>query len=219
MAGNYIRHVVLNDKVPGFVNPNLSIPKDGFDGTTYSACVTTAVYPLGTKIAVYNDATNWPGWSTLVYGWYQDGSDGPTSSQEISTGYGVCSHACSCESMADGTYHGPYRYTTDITNSDLTRGGPAVIPVHALSTCTYGWFWCGGVCPNVCITRWQGDTGYLANEHGQAATPGQQVIFLDDGTSGSQLERADITGLEDGTDCEVRKFDNLAHGWILKVQA
>ena len=68
MATVAMNDVVLYDKWPGYPNFNLSKPTNGFDSTVSGSgnCVSTPLYPPGTKIAInYNatDQSEWPGQS------------------------------------------------------------------------------------------------------------------------------------------------------------
>lgn len=75
MAENIrLSHLVLYDKWPGIPNPNLGIPRGGFDATAWNlstkddtAMADAPPYPLGTKIQAYTDNSNCPGYYTMMY--------------------------------------------------------------------------------------------------------------------------------------------------------
>lgn len=75
MAENIrLAHLILYDKWPGTPNPNLGIPRGGFDATEWNLSTMDDTdkadnppYPLGTKIQVYTDNSECPGNYTMMY--------------------------------------------------------------------------------------------------------------------------------------------------------
>lgn len=180
MAAIPLGHILLIDRWPGPVNPNLGIPTGGWDGTTHS-CVTASVYPPGTKIMAYSDATPNPGWYTMYYGviaGYSAGtkpcSDGPE--QDVSDGKMWCAHSCLTADVGDATYTNltyndgsvAPRYvlgacgTSAIT--DLTLGEPIALACVTAEGNEFAWFWIGGVCPVGDVTMFQGSSGDATQE-------------------------------------------------------
>jgi len=99
MAGINLSSVILNDRWPGAVNPNLGVPKGGFDNTVDNYKTTSAAdtpkYPLGTKIMNYTDNSWAPGWYTMMYLEYHSYESGGLYdvSADISDGFPGCAHA------------------------------------------------------------------------------------------------------------------------------
>jgi len=169
MANFRLSKLVLQDKFPGAVNPNLSTPTDGWDNTKDNFVTTAASdqpsYPVGTKISVYTDNTNCPGYYTMAYlALTSCYSSGACISADFSDGKFFCSHpktGCASQTQFADTSEVPYYvvhmcYTTAAT--DLTKGTPVAIPCATLAPDgsaastngygdAYGWFWVGGVCP------------------------------------------------------------------------
>lgn len=123
----------LLDILPGRPVPYYSTPSGGFTGAA-SHSVEAAAYDVGTKIQVYNKTLGVAGWSTLVYG--KLATEGETN---------VClvRHVC----VMDKTTPSPFEFTNEEGNDNGEGMSPAVIPAATLTVEYYGWFWCGGVCP------------------------------------------------------------------------
>lgn len=208
------QNLILYDKWPGAVNPNQSMPVDGWDGTS-THDVSLPAYPIGTKIMKYNDSTYNPGWYTMMYLQFAEGSDyafdgnGDITAQGLGSGF--CFQYETTGNMdADGTAK-YYLVTNDLTNSCATLTDEAGSGLSFSARCAvaagdisgnfavagrsnYGWFWVGGVCPIVDLT----------NLHGDITTGGdvvakQDVIPNDDGDNGATIGIADWTTCADGT--------------------
>ena len=199
MANSHLYDLVLEDKWPGVPNPNLGIPLAGFDGTTHHD-VTAAVYPIGTKIQIYSDATKSPGYSTLIYLDFHCVS-GKNSIECISAGWGIVQQFCNSV-LADGTRH-PFHVTNvggiDTGAKCATNSGiiafacgsitDADVTTDAGATGHFGWGWCGGVCPYDDITFLNADITTDGNvAGGKLISPiidtSQITIGLGDTTSG-----------------------------------
>ncbi len=176
MATVSLADVVLYDLWPGIPNPNLGIPSDGWDGTSHS-CVTKAVYQQGTKIMAYNDSTRWPGWYTMMYLQFHDGTDLASAADDPSKGYAACFRACGT-ATADGSISGPFVVTNDLTNSDGTTSFGVAFAAADLSSDQFGWFWVGGVNPSADATRLAGEI----KTNGDIKI-GDHIFFGDDGTN------------------------------------
>jgi len=137
-------YVTLFDLFPGVPDPRLGVPKDGFTGTDHHN-VATAAYPLGTKIQVYNHSSvaGIDGPSVLVY-----------CKLEAMDATNACKVKHICTQHSDAVYY-------DLTNEAATDIGSGLgLCAVALNTMTenyYGWFWCGGVCPEEYVPLLTGD--------------------------------------------------------------
>lgn len=168
MANARLTQLVLTDRMPGSVNPNLGVPPNGWDNTRDNFKTTSATdapaYPLGTKIMAYTDNTNCPGWYTMAYLMYHDSTaTNACISQDFSDGKFWCSHTdvSTAQLWSNDTSACPYFVVASCyshSTADFTKGGPVVVPCATLNsdgTATYvqgygdsyGWFWVGGVCP------------------------------------------------------------------------
>lgn len=160
---------VLYDNWPGDADPGLAQdpPRDGFTGTDHHN-VAAAAYPIGSKIQVYNRGdTGQPGFATFVY--LQVGT------QDLETVIAVKTVVVPDSS----TYW--YRVTNDPADSIVVPCGLAGIAVSAITNAYYGWFWCGGVCPEE----------FVAGLGGTYATDGNVVA----GDLTAHALAAGVTGL------------------------
>lgn len=197
MAGINLRNINLIDKWPGTPNPNMGIPTNGFDSSVAGSgnCVTTPVFDVGTKIMAYNDGTYNPGWYTMCYMQFCEGSDNAHDAGDPSDGYACCFHYEATQHHPDGNNKATwYAVTNDLTNSDGTTGGALAIAVRDLSgadtTTTgneYGWYWVGGVCP--CVTSPDTDCTQLGGEvlTGGSVGQGEYIAIQDDGTNCAEM--------------------------------
>jgi len=182
MAGINLSSVILNDRWPGIPNPNLGVPKGGFDSTIHNYKTTAATdkpaYPFGTKIMAYTDNSWAPGWYTMMYLEYHSYEAGALYdvSADISDGFPICLHcdgstAAHYDTIADCStipYYVVGRCITEVATDLSSGGGPAAIPCCSMSSdataCItqggygdfMGWFWVGGVCPAKDITFYDG---------------------------------------------------------------
>lgn len=210
MATIQLSHINLIDRWPGAVNPNQSIPTDGWDGTGHS-CVTTPVYPVGTKIMAYTDNSYCPGYYTMMYGGFAAFSSAADISGDFSDSVQWCGHCCLTSDTADATYEIPNYESVDvsglpmtvlcreytagtITIGDVSKGGPVALPCATLEGYDYGWFWVGGVCPCKDVTLMQGtadsEAGADMTTDG-TVVPGAVWLCI---TAGTQLLTGDISG-------------------------
>jgi hypothetical protein len=150
MASLGAEEFYLIDHWPGAIHPYLSDPTAGFDSTTYNQ-VTTAAYKPGTKILGYNDTTTTTGGSrsanrgyyTVLYAKYLCA----TTAIDITAGDIV---TISCGSA--GAY-GDLAVTRDMSASNGAGACmPAAIACADLTPTSYGFFWCGGICPQEDVT-------------------------------------------------------------------
>lgn len=123
----------LFDLLPGKPNPVYGEPLGGFDGST-SHDVVAAGYDVGTKIQVYNETAGVAGYSTFIYG---------KLATEDATNICLVRHVC----VQDKTTPTPFEFTNDTGNDNGAGLSPVVIPAATLTVLYYGWWWCGGVCP------------------------------------------------------------------------
>lgn len=99
--------------------------------------VATAAHPVGTKFQVYNDGSvaGLNGYSTLIY--LQVGTQGATTAIAAKT-------ICAGDDAAD-----PYEVTNSGTDAIDLGAGLCAVAIGTTTDAYYGWFWCGGVCPEV----------------------------------------------------------------------
>lgn len=226
MATIALRDVLLYDRWPGYPDPNLSEPTVGFDSSTQ--CSSTPVWPAGTKIQKYNDSTYRPGYFSMIYLQFIEGSDFVFDAGDPSEGFGACFRIYDAsERVPDGTDNW-YMVTTDLTNSDGTHGGAIAFPAFDLSGNSltgqneFGWFWCGGVNPCITTTGFK-DCTRLA---GDMLTDGnivanEEIYVQDDGSDTAEFAPGCATiiygstvGIEDWTTGALRPI-----GWSLKADA
>ena len=134
MADSTIKsiYLVLNDSMTGYLGIDQSTPDDGFTGTSHHN-VAAAVYPVGTRKAVYISSLQ--GYSILTY--LQNG---------VASGVAV---AAGQVMIPDDVSNNANYYPTKITD-DPDEGllaSACAIAISAMTNDYYGWFWTGGVCP------------------------------------------------------------------------
>ena len=227
MAAIKLNDLILYDKMPGPINPNMGKPAGGWDSTTVGGgnCVTTPSFQVGTKIMAYEDNSRAQGWYVMQYLRFHEGTDLAQDVGDVSDGYGMCFHAegtaAGDTTTGDYTYTPWYVVTNDLTNSDGTRRGAACFPANDLSHNEYGWCWVGGVCPISDVTRFvvSGEiTGCDLKTNGDVLI-GQEVIVVDDGTNCGALaphcptETYDVTVVGDAT------VATTPIGWVTNTDA
>lgn len=135
--------LVLKDNWPAVRNSNHPIPRDGFASSIHQN-VATAAYQAGTKIEVRNKGdTGKEGFSTFIY--LQVGVQNPYNAIAVKSVVVPDSAACW------------YKVTND---PDDCLELPTSIGAVALSAITdgyWGWFWCGGVCPEEWVATLTGN--------------------------------------------------------------
>lgn len=106
-----------------------------------------AAYPVGTKFQYYNDGATagLNGWSTLIY--LQVGT------QETGTVIAAKTF-CVQDSATD-----PYVVTNDGDSCIDINGGPVAVAISAITDAYYGWFWCGGIAPEIICSSTAAGTG------------------------------------------------------------
>lgn len=155
----------LNDNWPGSPNPNLGIPRGGFDATAWTDA-STEEYPIGTKIQVYQDFSGLCGNYTMIYLRYYCMSNYWAVEKADLSDAGHCIFQQFCNSTclsSDGTsamFTVTNSGTIDTGAACGTNSGLCAIACGSLSdrdTTTdgnnpggYGWFWVGGPCPMDC---------------------------------------------------------------------
>ena len=186
MAGIYLSNLVMEDRWPGAVNPNLGTPANGWDNTKDNFKMTASTYlpavPLGTKIMAYSDATACPGWYTMMYLMYHDFSSLDIS-VDFSHGSMFCSHYDGSKAVnynvdiSTVPYYVVARCYTTVA-ADWTRGAPIAVACTSVTADSsvqlttgdpyelgygdaFGWFWVGGVCPLEDATAFQGKASSL----------------------------------------------------------
>lgn len=122
---------VLHDLWPD-TDSKINEPMDGFLGES-----ATAVYPIGTKCRVYQDGVSagGAGWSTFIY----------LKTVAAPTNPVLAKHICALIATPSGDTL--YTVTND-ADLDIGAGkGPIAVAIQTMTAAYYGWFWCGGVCP------------------------------------------------------------------------
>jgi len=115
-----------------------SIPKDGFAGTGgpngFNEAINTThnnskeMIPVGTKVSYYNDTLGAKG--TCVYMRFDNGAG------NIAIIAGSLVRSTTTIGRVSGEV------------SSQVVGGSTAIALSAMTDLNYGWFWCGGVCPD-----------------------------------------------------------------------
>lgn len=131
----------LLDQWPGVPWQGGDLPTGGFTGSSHHN-VTTAAYPLGMKIQVLNTSTTGAdGLSTFIY---LRNTEIQATTAPVRARTWV-----SCDTTSNW-----YDVTNKKTGELADLGQPAAVGLSTMSTTTgaYGWFWCGGVCPEAQVT-------------------------------------------------------------------
>jgi len=137
-------YLVLIDNWPGAPAHNLSVPTDGFTGAT-THNVAAAAYDLGTKIQVYNTGVTAgiAGFSTFIYLNIVVETTPVTAANQVVT---------------PDTNASLYIVTNDPESCLAIPSLPSAVCLTAtMNTGYYGWFWCGGVCPEEFATTLTGN--------------------------------------------------------------
>lgn len=123
----------LCDNWPGPVDMRRGLPLGGILGAAHHN-VATEKFPLGTKIGVYNTGVTagQPGWATFIYlqGEYT-GAPTPAAKQFV---------------VQDSATLW-YMVTNDPDACLSNSTGLAAVMLSVMTDAYYGWYWCGGVCP------------------------------------------------------------------------
>lgn len=161
---------------PGPVNPNRSIPTDGWDNTIDNITTTVASeappVPIGTKIMAHSNNPEAPGYYVMQYLMFHDYSSAPISATDYSLKGAWCSHydGSDAEKYATDTSAVPWYVVSKCytaVSSDITKGQPMCLPCATLDSDgsavqvtgygdTYGWFWVEGVCPLDDVSHFRG---------------------------------------------------------------
>lgn len=179
MAAIGAEEFILYDTMPGLVNPNMSIPTNGFD-STHSNNVTTAVYVPGTKIMGYQEVSTTAkgartaniGSYACVYAKYICA----TTAMDVSAG-DIMTQYCG----SDGAR--PFAVTRDMSGSNgAFQNAPCAIACADITPNAYGWYWCAGVCPQTDVTALDQSTfvtdGSVAGGEALWLTPGEDHATL-----------------------------------------
>ena len=130
-----------------------SIPLGGFTGSTHHN-VANPMYDIGQVKRVYNDGTyGQPGYSEFVYLYFAStsGTDPTPAAKQV----------CVPDSATVW-----YQFTNAPDGCVFEDGALlAVLSISAMTDTYYGWFWCGGICPEQ----------YVAALGGNYATDGAVV--------------------------------------------
>ncbi len=239
MAVISISKLNLIDNFPGYPNPNLGIPTNGWDNTVDNFVTTAADtpppnYPIGTKIQAYTDNSAAPGYYTMAYLAYHCFSSavGLIEQSDFSLGKAYCFHYDASDAVtyaakgADGSVVPWYVMASvegDIAATDVTKGGALAIPCCSQNAGessdaydsgygdSFGWFWVGGVCPVQDISTFRGalDTANLGIDLTCDAHLISAPFVIEYTTASGILEYAGATLAEDHSDVGVT---NLPYG-------
>ena len=128
--------VILYDMYPGVASVN--IPKADHDGNAFTNSdhhnVVKAVFDTGYKVQVYEKSL--AGWSTFVYLQYNLGASGVAAAAGHLAVYETGNSWFGVTNEGDATF---------------VNVPPAVI-LSTMTDAYYGFFWCGGVCPQSWVT-------------------------------------------------------------------
>lgn len=162
-------HLILYDNVPGAGACNTPKPYGGWDTTSAGNRATSDSQGAGKKVIRYQDATVGAGgsyvanagWYTMVYAMYMDFTTGDCSAGAPVT------LACNTAGA-----RGKLTFARDITSgNDVTISGScAAIACTSIGDDEFGWFWCGGVCPNYDCTTFD-ISGFAIDGTHNSGTP------------------------------------------------
>ena len=176
-------NLYLVDSWPGPVNPNRSVPTDGWDNTVDNITTTVAgetpPVPVGTKVMAYSDNTHAKGYYTmmyLMYHSYEAAAAAHINPTDFSLKGAWCAHydGSDAEKYTTGFSAVPYyvvsKCYTAVSADMTTLGLPIALPCATIEGDgtavfvtgygdAYGWFWVGGVPPldDVSYFRGAGD--------------------------------------------------------------
>ena len=137
--------LILYDNWPGAPMPVHDIPTGGFLGSTHHN-VATAIYPVGTKIQVFNTgAVGQPGPAVFVYLKYE-ATGAPTAAAK--------------QVVVPDSATLWYVVTNDPDGTVALPTAQAAFMLSVMTDAYYGWFWCGGVAP-LDTTFWGGSASPL----------------------------------------------------------
>ena len=165
----------LLDKWPG--TPRDIPPFDNFTSTSAGHNSETPKYALGTKVRVQcNGSTGGPGESTFIY-----------LKLEAQSSHALAKRHIVVQHSEAGNGGDEFFDVTNDTDHDITaQKGPIAVALSAMTTDYYGWFWCGGVCPEQYVSDLGGNyitTGAVAlgdMTWADAASPGANGEFAFD---------------------------------------
>jgi len=132
----------LIDNWPGAPIPFGSIPPGGFTGSSHHN-VATAAFPVGTKWQVYNKSAGKPGLSIFIY-------------LQVGTQNAASAIAAKSVVVPDSATHW-YKVTNDPDDCIKLPTAVAAIALSAMTDAYFGWFWCGGVCPEEFVSALGGN--------------------------------------------------------------
>jgi len=121
-----LEYVYLKDNFPWHSDFSRDFPKDGFSSTDHIS--TTAKFEVGTKFTVWDSTA--AGWVTFIYL--------QMSSAAGSTIGILCSTTTNPLTVAVDAYN-------EVGSGIL--GGCAAVATGTIAASSYGFFWCGGPCP------------------------------------------------------------------------
>jgi len=127
-------YLILRDNWPGVPIPYYGLPNSDFANTT-DHNVAAATYNVGDKICVYNTGVTAgkAGWATFIYLQYE-GTGAPTLAAK--------------QVVVPDADTSAYVVTNDPDSALIVTGSYlAAVAISVMTDAYYGFFWCGGVCP------------------------------------------------------------------------
>ena len=145
--------ILLVDNWPGVPATLADVPTDGFTGADHHN-VTTAAFPVGTKMQVVCDGTvGTTGTATLIYLKFATEDATALAAKSV---------------VAQDSATNWCEVTNDPSEAIAIPTGLAAVAISAMDADSYGWFWCGGVCPKQYVAAMTGD---FATDDNLAAGP------------------------------------------------
>lgn len=156
--------ITLIDNWPGYPS-RYAPPQGGFELATWQN-VATAVFKVGEKFQVWNESTaGVEGMSTLIYL--------PVGTQNTATGFTIAAKVLCVPDSATVWYA-----LTNDPDSCIWHTGSTLlaIAISAMTDAYYGFFWCGGVCPESHISGLGGTYPTEGNVIPGPITPHNQTL-------------------------------------------
>ena len=147
------------------------VPQDGFTGASHHN-VANPVYRPGEVVQVYCDGTTGKaGYSQFVY---------LKLEHQDTTNLLAVKNVCVPHTD---------KVITDVTNDQTTalgdEGGFCAVALSAMTVDYYGWFWCGGVCPEEYVSGLGGN--YCTDDSADVSTPVLSVGNITGGTTYGEI--------------------------------
>ena len=123
--------IMLNENWPGKASRD-DEPAGNIVATAHHN-VAAAVYSTGQKVALRNESAGQPGWSTFIY--LQVGTQNASSVLAVKS------------AVVPDSATLWYQVTNDPDDCIKLPTNMGAFALSAMTNAYWGWFWCGGVCP------------------------------------------------------------------------